>query len=72
MVRALGALLLLLAASTLASAADDPPPASAATPPTLPSSSPEARHQEGLRLTNAKEYTGAERAYRDAIRLRPQ
>jgi tetratricopeptide (TPR) repeat protein len=72
MVRALGALLLLVAASTLASAADDPPPAPAAPPPALPSASAETRQQDGLRLAKAKEYGGAERAYRDAIRLRPQ
>jgi tetratricopeptide (TPR) repeat protein len=72
MVRALGALLLLLAASTLASAVDDPPSPPGVPLPTLPWSSPEARHQEGLRLAKAKEYSGAERAYRDAIRLRPQ
>ena len=71
MARALAALLLLLAATTVAVAAEDPPSLPSAARPTLPASSPEARYEEGVTLTKRNDWSGAERAYRDAIRLRP-
>jgi len=77
MVRAaLAVVLVLLAlAPGRARAADDPPVREPETPAAstaaVPGASAEARVNEGLALQKRKDWPAAERAFRDAIRLKP-
>ena len=62
------ALILLLTPVAAARAADSEP---ASVAPGAPAVSAQSRFNDGLALTGKKDWAGAERAYRDALRLDP-
>jgi tetratricopeptide (TPR) repeat protein len=61
--------LLLLLTPVAAARADGPNPVSV--PPDAPVVSAQPRLNEGIRLAKKKDWAGAERAYRDSLRLDP-
>lgn len=74
MLRTLLGLLALTALATPVLAAPDEPvrePDKPAAAPAMPAVSAETRVNEGLALAKTNDWAGAERAYRDAIRLKP-
>jgi len=73
MLRTVPALLVIALAAPVALAAPDEPIEEPSKPATaaVPGVTAETRVNEGLALAKTNEWAGAERAYRDAIRLKP-